>query len=46
MKKKQKFESSYEFLKGDRMFVLTNLKSGKRVEFSSPQAAMKAGYVK
>ena len=45
-KSKMKYVASYEKVQGDRMFVLVHPATGKRLEFTSPQAAIKAGFHK
>jgi hypothetical protein len=46
VKGKEIFESSMEHTKKDRVFTLTNIKTGKVISFESWQAAQKQGYSK
>jgi hypothetical protein len=46
VKGSSQFTSSYQRTKKDRVFTLTNVKSGKSISFESFQAAQKQGYKK
>lgn len=43
-KGKSKFQGSYGKAKKERIFILTNIKTKKEIEFGGPSQAKSAGY--